>query len=398
MNFLSVFQPSKHENPALNGLRGFLLILVILCHIYMVLHDAGKTAPVGMYAAQFFRGLSLTIDAFFVLSGFLISGPLFIELEKKGTISLKTFFIKRSFRIFPPYYIFLLLQLAITLVLMEMTTDPIHLETARVLLSRFVYDFLYISNYFPGTLLQGWSLSLEEQFYVSFPFFLLFIYRKLPYSLRFPSLVILLIIPIVYRFFAFFFWISPQDPHLETTYRKYIYNPFQGHFDAIIMGILLSFFLKERKELIQAWTKNRYLNELIHFLFWVSLIVYNTIFSELEYGVPSMVLRFSVNSFCFAGIIFYCLKGGWIATIFSTRLLLPFAKLSYVAYIVHMFLLGFILAPLQRVETVTSWDILKQWIPAILGIYVFSYLFHLVAELPFVKLKELTLKRFGYKE
>ena len=49
------------------------------------------------------------VDLFFVLSGFLISGLLFSEYKKRGAISFKTFFIRRGFKIYPAFYVFLLL-------------------------------------------------------------------------------------------------------------------------------------------------------------------------------------------------------------------------------------------------------------------------------------------------
>src|SRR5579862_6467579 len=49
------------------------------------------------------------VDLFFVLSGFLISGLLFSEYKKRHAISLKQFFIRRGLKIYPAFYVFLLL-------------------------------------------------------------------------------------------------------------------------------------------------------------------------------------------------------------------------------------------------------------------------------------------------
>jgi len=371
------------------------MLMVLFCHVYMIMHDAGKTTQMSQNLQNTIRALSLSMDGFFVLSGFLISGPLFLELQRTGTLSLRVFFIKRFFRIFPPYYIFLTLQLILILSFVKLSKDNSNLEVGLTLLNRIKFDYLYLSNFFPGTLFQGWSLSLEEQFYISFPLFLLFVFKKANENQRLISLVILTLIPFFYRLYAFLYILDPTDPKVELSYLGYIYYPFQGHYDTIIFGIILSYFLFRKKEWMDSLAWNETRNNFIHATLWIFVILYNSIFSEREYNFFSMVFRFTFNGICFSAIIFFCLHKGFLTRFFSTGLLVPVAKLSYVVYIIHFFLMGFVVAPIARKEHVELFDIFQYWVYSLIVIYFVGYLFHLVAELPFVSLRNKVLEKMS---
>src|SRR5260370_38814364 len=81
------------RNKRLDVLRCIAIILVIFHH--------------GQVFDIFSRAGWMGVDLFFVLSGFLISGLLFGEFRKKGSIQYKRFFVRRAFKIYPAFYIFL---------------------------------------------------------------------------------------------------------------------------------------------------------------------------------------------------------------------------------------------------------------------------------------------------
>jgi peptidoglycan/LPS O-acetylase OafA/YrhL len=104
------------------------------------------------------------VDLFFVLSGFLISNLLFSEYGDTGTINLGRFLLRRGLKIYPAYYFFVLLWL------------PFNFH--RLKLS----DLLFMQSYFPGYWGHGWSLSVEEHFYLLLPLILLFSIWIVPHS------------------------------------------------------------------------------------------------------------------------------------------------------------------------------------------------------------------------
>lgn len=106
------------------------------------------------------------VDLFFVLSGFLISGLLFAEYKKRGAIDFKRFFIRRGLKIYPMFYLLLVVTVAGQLALHKLSS-----------IGHYLAEICYVQNYFPGLAVQTWSLAVEEHFYILLPVFLLLLIR-----------------------------------------------------------------------------------------------------------------------------------------------------------------------------------------------------------------------------
>jgi peptidoglycan/LPS O-acetylase OafA/YrhL len=156
--------------PGLDGVRGLAILLVMFSHFIVVgghLHDSH---PFDRLLLSGFLG----VDLFFVLSGFLITGIL-VEAKKKSHY-FRTFYIRRALRIFPLYYS--LLAVAFLSVPLLSPQDAPKLTGSD---SPWWY-WLYASNIgmaFKGGWLNSptwidlghfWSLAVEEQFYMVWPF------------------------------------------------------------------------------------------------------------------------------------------------------------------------------------------------------------------------------------
>lgn len=140
----------------LDGLRG-LSILAVVWH-----HSSGELP----FYANFFLHGYLGVDFFFILSGFLITFLLIKERAATGVVSLKKFYIRRSLRIFPLYYTYLIL-----LTILLIFKDPARIEE---IFDNFKYYFFYLSNFIPSDnpgqyFHRSWSLAVEEQFYLFWP-------------------------------------------------------------------------------------------------------------------------------------------------------------------------------------------------------------------------------------
>jgi len=150
---------ATREIPSLDGLRAFSIALVILCHCFMI---PGKFT--GFPSLEIWFLGNYGVDVFFVISGFLITHLLLRELDVHGTVSLKRFYLRRFFRIFPPFYVFL----GILAILWCVGAISLHVHD-------YVRAATYTYNYYdygrnPDWLLEHcWSLSLEEQFYLLWP-------------------------------------------------------------------------------------------------------------------------------------------------------------------------------------------------------------------------------------
>jgi peptidoglycan/LPS O-acetylase OafA/YrhL len=141
--------------PALDGLRACAVLLVIFTH----------TRVLGLQNGVF------GVEIFFVLSGFLITALLLQEKAETGGLNIAHFYARRLLRLYPPLLLFLLLY--------ALAAHMLHLDFAKDL---FIAGF-YLTDYAvtfgfhtPGSLVNHtWSLAVEEQFYLIWPWALLWL-------------------------------------------------------------------------------------------------------------------------------------------------------------------------------------------------------------------------------
>jgi peptidoglycan/LPS O-acetylase OafA/YrhL len=153
----------KGRVPELDGLRGLAVLSVIVAHYF------GKVPGVG-------------VDVFFVLSGYLIGGILLDQRESANLLTV--FYVRRAFRIFPIYYLTLMLVLFFAATHKNSWIDPPYPAA--------VY-FTYVQNVWMTVvggqlniwLLPTWTLAVEEQFYLLLPF----IIARAPARWLFPIII-----------------------------------------------------------------------------------------------------------------------------------------------------------------------------------------------------------------
>lgn len=145
--------------PALDGLRGVAILLVVAGHVGMPGVEGG--APVG-------------VTLFFVLSGFLITRLLLTEHDATGRVRLGAFYLRRAARLLPP----LLVMLTALIGYVAVTGGRVD-RAAAVSLAALSYCANWISPMAGGLgpLNHTWSLSVEEQFYLAWPLGLLALLR-----------------------------------------------------------------------------------------------------------------------------------------------------------------------------------------------------------------------------
>ena len=201
--FFNMTQLSSQRIKSLDGIRGLSILLVLITH-------AKYSYPQfleGNFFVSIFENGGRGVTIFFVISGYLITKLLLTEIEHTGDISIKNFYLKRAFRIFPTFYLYILI-----IIILKITVFPQIFTSYSTVLIAFLYFwnyqvlFGYGTNDTNGHWYMGhfWSLSMEEQFYMLWPL-MMKIFKINTKKLIIVTIALLIIIPMarVGTYFAF---------------------------------------------------------------------------------------------------------------------------------------------------------------------------------------------------
>ena len=205
----------------LDVLRAIAVLLVLGRHVYV--HPL------------LFRISWVGVDLFFVLSGFLISGLLFREYKKHSTIDFPRFFVRRGLKIYPSFYVLILLTVLVGLYFG-------HRPTLKELLP----EVFFFQNYRFGLWGHTWSLAVEEHFYILLPIFLL-VLIKFSRNRQDPFAAI----PHVgLGLGAMLLMLRLTTPWHYPHYHFALYYPTHLRIDSLFFGVILGYFHHFRPEVI----------------------------------------------------------------------------------------------------------------------------------------------------
>jgi peptidoglycan/LPS O-acetylase OafA/YrhL len=334
--------------PALEGIRGVALFIVLTDHIGLFI--------VPRYSPWLVPGGFVAMDIFFTLSGFLITALLLGELSRTGTIDFGKFFKRRAVRLLPALLLVLGAHYLLTLYL----GTSLHVENRSDL-----FALTFTANYQhslgitpPWDLNIIWSLAVEVQFYLVWPFVLWAIYRwgRTVRRMAF-AMVALIVAASITRAVEFQRW------GWEAVYYR-----FEGRIDAFVIGGMLSLF----------WFHDRLPRRVIP---WLALVGWVVLITVLWTGrFPQHYLyQWGYLGLNLAGgaVIAACLfnDGIW-ARILSARFLRLAGRVSYSFYLVHMQVYFWVIT--RR----PWWPIWQQIVVALTGAVVLGSICYLVAERP----------------
>jgi len=282
----------------LDSLRAFAVLAVIFQHTWSGVFELGA------------RGVHL----FFVLSGFLITGILLkyrIDIENGESLydTFRKFYIRRTLRIFPIYYL---------------TIIAIAIIGAWHGRELFFWNITYLSNIksaiegnFENTIAHLWSLCVEEQFYLIWPIIILLSNKK---YLKKIIIVTAISAPL---FRLLLYWFVPNN--LTAQYVL----PF-ACVDFLALGALLAYERRENGG--ERYARTCLIAGIILFpLFFVM--------SDFFAARAPMALYGSIEALLCVGIIHFTAKGfgGFAKKIFEHNWLIYLGKVSYGIYLFHAF-------------------------------------------------------------
>ncbi len=297
----------------LDYLRGIAVLLVFGRHFDPIPTDLGWfNSPFWLWNDWGWFG----VDLFFVLSGFLVSGLLMKEFKSSGQVKVKRFLIRRGFKIYPAFYVLLLITALL----------PIGKRPSQYPLA-YLCELLYLQNYGPGIWAHTWTLAVEEHFYLVLSFFT---FCAMKYkALRQPQLLLRLALTaigliLVMRIVT---WVI-VDGNLRYFGASHL------RFDAFIWGVMLAYFYHFRNEQFMGWfgTKpNLLLIGAFALLVPVLLLSENHPF-VYTLGLTCLHLSFAI----FIGVLLAKKPGNSSGSSAASLLLAPLAFVGFYSYSIYL--------------------------------------------------------------
>jgi peptidoglycan/LPS O-acetylase OafA/YrhL len=361
--------------PALDGIRAMALAMVFMDHY----------GGVGI--------LGVGVNVFFVLSGFLITGILLDTREQPHR--LRNFYVRRTLRIFPLYYgVFLLLLLVTPCAHWSWNNAwllwPAYLGNYLLFLPQWLprHDWFIVANaqlFTPGGVVlqlgHFWTLCVEEQFYLLWPWFVFTRSRR--FLLWFCGVAIV-VLPLLRTLAAHTF--PPAAIRAGVLFRTL---PFQA--DSLLLGAMLAMLLRGeyRSQLV------RY-GRLCGSVLAVAAVAF--VYCRIDLHLPALHQPFlktypplswqlSVVNLVSGALILASLQpGSWVYRVFHLRPLRWLGRISYGAYVFHNIPHGYY--GLMASAVWPAHDQLMTAMFAIVCTVLLAALSYRFFEMPFLRLKE----------
>ncbi|MGH6643341.1 MAG: acyltransferase family protein [Bradyrhizobium sp.] len=286
-------------NPAFDGLRAVAVILVIADHCDVTVFDQGYFG----------------VDLFFVLSGFLITRLLVEETDATGRIDLLRFYLRRLLRLTPALLLMLAGYLLIAPLLWPQLGLMSHVRDAA-LVGFYLSDYSQAFWHHPKVLIHTWSLSVEEHFYLIWPFAVLLLAR-IAHRWRLVVLFGIYLLASTWRIYGY-----------ETLGWDATYYRFDTRISGLVCGALLATILRH-KDSISTGVANA-----AGLVAWAALTVCLSIgYWRAPWSLVIMTNLAHVAAFGL--LISASTKDSWVSSVLSAPPLVSIGIISYGMYLWH---------------------------------------------------------------
>jgi len=365
--------------PGLHGLRFFAAILVVFSHIELMKDYHGFP---NLYASNLavYESGRMGVTLFFVLSGFLISYLLLTEKKVSGTISVRKFYGRRILRIWPLYYLLILITF-IVLPQIAFFAVPKYSE-ALPLYFRYTFPLyllllpqLALSIFEPVPFAEPlWSIGVEEQFYLLWPLLV-------KYFRRFLALSIGIILGALVLKQIVFFLAEANRASPNLKYWNYLLNYlYFTRIECMAVGGLGAW-------LVFAQVK-RVLNVIFHPLFQLVVFAFTIYLLITESYKP--VYNYVVYALCFCAIILNVAANPHPLIRIENRVFIFLGNISFSIYMFHEIVIKATMQSLVKMWGVNFNDAASNvtlYALSIAGTLAISAIVYYGFEKPFLRLK-----------
>ena len=307
---------SLRHIPALDGLRGFAILLVFIFH-----YGGGSSSPnpllhfVGLVRV----GLWIGVPLFFVLSGYLITGILWVSFSDPNW--WRNFYIRRSLRIFPLYYLSLAIIGITALAFGDVRQFFRHIWPFTLYLQNLPFAFTMADLGSPARGDIYWSLAVEEHFYLVWPF-LLFTARTLRRARLYCVGIFLL---------SFAFRIYGTSPAHEVVF---VPGNTLSRVGELAIGAYLALLAQDSQAIWDGVTRRAPVVALITLVGYIALGSYTGTLAPVSRGM--IVVGMPCVGILFGAVLVLCMRQGtWMERCAEAKWLRSLGKISYGVYIYH---------------------------------------------------------------
>jgi len=306
---------SNNRIGSLDGIRAIAILLVLAGHCF---DNYFHASSIPSWITEILGNSSFGVRLFFVLSGFLITSLLIKERSKNGCVSLKRFYLRRTIRIFPAFYLYI--------AVVALVASLGYLKISRYEFmgaATYTWNYVYIWFHHPTTdghwfLGHLWTLSLEEQFYLCWP--LLFILIPF-FSLRWIPIAATLILPMV-RVVTYY---------AVPEWRGYLGMMFHTAIDSILIGCGFAIWAGS----LSAPRILMFLNRLLPVLLLIPLMV-SPLLRDRFGGAYSVTLGMTMDALCVGSLLILLINqsaGKGLTAFLEASPLQWLGRLSYSLYL-----------------------------------------------------------------
>ena len=376
--------------PVLHGLRVLAILSVVQLHVTVDLFENKVPLKAGLRSAS--QSFWFGMDFFFIVSGFLIGGILLRALDAADSMSLRRFWLRRAFRTFPPYYVVLIfLALAFPLSASQRANLP--------------YELVYLTNFrnplrgASVVMIWGWSLALEEQFYLFAPGLLYILTKLRSDRSRLAFLGVLWVVPLLLRLYLCLSrgWTTRTD----VWFGAYAQLSTFTRSDTLVAGVMLAYVQRRWGDRLAEWFSRLRVRVAAELCAGTCLLLLMPGVTPFRNDALQWVFAFgTISSIMHVSMLLVVLNGpaGAVMRLLSAPVFRRIATLGYGVYLVHFPIITPVLVPIGRQLSARGWNAGLIWIGALsmcVGASVaVSYVMHALIEKPSLRLRDrLTTER-----
>lgn len=356
--------------PNLNGVRFIAAFLIVIHHLEQFKEKFGFQNQ--LFYTRFIKLIGpVSVFLFFVLSGFLITALLLVEKDRTDTVNIRRFYMRRILRIWPLYYLTLILCI---LIFPQISFLNIPGETEVInnnLTIKLVLYALILPNIVTGVfthipyLSQNWTIGVEEQFYYFWPW----VIRQTKTKKLLLVMGILLVLFYLVRSLTVIY--MPENGWL--IYLKEFIKSLR--LTCMILGAIGAYFIHFEID-----------SKIVKFIFskGFQIVLYLTLVSMLAFGVYLRGVNQEVYSLLFSLILMNLSKNPNTILSLENPVFDYLGKITYGFYMYHTLAIVIALKITLMFESNSNW--ISYPITYILTV-IFGWLSYEYFEKPFLKIK-----------